>query len=165
MGKIVWKPTADYIENANITRFMKKNNIKDYNQLMEKSTEDIEWFWDAALKDLNIEWYKPYEKVYDDSKGIQWTKWFIGGKINIVHNCLDKHAKSERKNNIAIIWENENPQVLVFYTTTIVPEWHLVPGLGPSRKNGEIFCVTPGERFWLKRYFDNDGAWVDVEEI
>jgi len=108
MGKIVWIPTEDYIENANITRFMKKNNIKDYNQLMKKSTEDIEWFWDAALKDLNIEWYKPYEKVFDDSKGIQWTKWFIGGKINIVHNCLDKHAYSDRKNNIAIIWENEN---------------------------------------------------------
>ena len=97
MGKIVWKPTNDYIENANITRFMKKNNIKNYNHLMKKSTEDIEWFWDAVLKDLNIEWYKPYEKVLDDSKGIQWTKWFIGGKINIVHNCLDKHVKSNRK--------------------------------------------------------------------
>ena len=111
MGKIVWKPTIDYIENANITRFMKKNNIKNYNHLMKKSTEDIEWFWDAALKDLNIEWYKPYEKVLDDSKGIQWTKWFIGGKINIVHNCLDKHANSKRKDNIAIIWENETGDV------------------------------------------------------
>ena len=108
MGDIVWKPTSDYIKNANITRFMKKNKIKDYTHLMKKSTEDIEWFWDAVIKDLDIEWYKPFEKVLDDSKGIQWTKWFIGGKINIVHNCLDKHANSERKNNIAIVWENEN---------------------------------------------------------
>ncbi len=111
MGKIVWKPTNDYIENANITRFMKKNNIKNYNHLIKKSTDNIEWFWDAVLKDLNIEWYKPYEKVLDDSKGIQWTKWFIGGKINIVHNCLDKHANSKRKDNIALIWENENGDV------------------------------------------------------
>lgn len=108
MNELVWKPSENYIENANITRFMRKHNIKDYNELIKKSTENIEWFWDAALKDLNIEWYQPYEKVLDDSKGIQWVKWFIGGKINIVHNCLDKYATSDKKNNIAITWETEN---------------------------------------------------------
>ena len=111
MSGIVWKPTDEYVEKANITRFMKKHNIKDYDELIKKSTDDIAWFWDAALKDLNIEWYKPYEKVYDDSKGIQWTKWFTGGKLNIVHNCLDRYAKSDKKDNIAIIWENENGDV------------------------------------------------------
>ena len=111
MDKIVWRPTNEYVDKANITRFMKKHDIKDYKELIKRSTEDIEWFWDAALKDLNIEWYKPYEKVLDDSKGIQWTKWFIGGKINIVHNCLDKYATSDKKNNIVIIWENEGGDV------------------------------------------------------
>lgn len=107
MSKIVWKPTQEYIKNANITRFMKKYNIKNYDELIKRSTDNIEWFWDAVIKDLNIEWFKPYEKVLDDSKGIQWAKWFVGGKINIVHNCLDRHAKSNKKDNIAITWENE----------------------------------------------------------
>jgi len=107
MKKIVWKPSKDYIDNANITRFMKKHNIKDYDELIKKSTDNIEWFWDAALKDLDIEWFKRYEKVLDDSEGIQWTKWFVGGKINIVHNILDKHLTTKKKNNTAIIWENE----------------------------------------------------------
>ena len=111
MTNIVWKPTKDYIEKANITRFMKKYDIKDYDELIRKSTEDIKWFWDAALKDLNIEWFQPYEKTFDDSQGIQWTKWFTGGKINIVHNVLDRHAKSGKKDNIAIIWETENGDV------------------------------------------------------
>jgi len=111
MSEIVWKPTEDYIEKANITRFMKKHDIKDYDELIKRSTDDIEWFWDAVMKDLNIEWYQPYEKVLDDSKGIQWAKWFVGGKINIVHNCLDKHIKSGKKNNIAITWENEKGDV------------------------------------------------------
>jgi len=106
-NEIVWKPSKEYIENANITRFMKKHNIKNYDELIKKSTENIEWFWDAIMKDLNVEWYQPYTKVYDDSEGIQWTKWFINGKINIVHNTLDRHAESDKKNNIAIIWENE----------------------------------------------------------
>jgi len=109
--KIVWKPTNDYVKNSNITRFMKRYNIKDYKELIQKSTEDIEWFWDAVMKDLNIEWFQPYEKVLDDSDGIQWTKWFIGGKINIVHNCLDRHANSDKKDNTAITWENEKGDV------------------------------------------------------
>jgi len=108
MSEVVWKPIKDYIEKANITRFMKKYNIKNYDDLIKKSTDDIGWFWDAVMKDLNIEWYQPYTKVYDDSKGIQWTKWFIDGKINIVYNTLDRWAKSDKKNNMAIIWENEN---------------------------------------------------------
>ena len=107
MTEIVWKPTGDYIEKANITKFMKKHGIKNYDELIKKSTENINWFWDEAIKDLNIEFYKPYKKVYDDSKGIQWTNWFIDGKINIVHNVVDRHANSKKKKNIAIIWENE----------------------------------------------------------
>ena len=109
--EIVWKPYGSYIEDANIKRFMDKHGIKDYDELIKRSTEDIEWFWDAALKDLGIEWYKPYTKVYDDSEGIQWTKWFIDGKLNIVHNCLDRHAKGEKKNNIACIWEGDGGEV------------------------------------------------------
>jgi acetyl-CoA synthetase len=107
MSDIVWEPSKEYIEGANITKFMKKNNIRDYQELIKKSTDDIEWFWNAAMRDMDIEWFEPYEKVYDDSKGIQWTKWFIGGKLNIVHNCIDKYMKSNKKDNIAIIWEDE----------------------------------------------------------
>ena len=108
MDEIVWKPTEEYVEKANITRFMKKHNIKDYDELIKRSTDDIEWFWDAVMKDLNIEWFQPYEKVLDDSEGIQWTKWFTGGKLNIVHNVLDRYATLEKKSNIAIIWETES---------------------------------------------------------
>ncbi len=107
MSEIVWEPSKKYVEKANITKFMKKNHIKDYQELIKKSTDDIEWFWNAAMKDMNLEWFQPYEKVFDDSKGIQWTKWFIGGKINIVHNILDRHIKPNIKKNIAIIWEDE----------------------------------------------------------
>ena len=107
MEDVVWTPSKEYLENANIIRFMKKHHIKDYDELITRSTDDIDWFWDAVMKDLNIEWYQPYEKVFDDSKGIQWTKWFVGGKLNIVHNCLDRHVTNGKKNNIALIWENE----------------------------------------------------------
>ncbi len=108
MGEIVWKPSEEYSEKANVKRFMDTHGIKSYEELIERSTENIEWFWDAVMKDLHIEWFKPYERVLDASKGIQWAQWFIGGKLNIVHNCLDRHADKER---VAVIWEGENGDI------------------------------------------------------
>jgi len=110
MTEVIWKPTDEYIAKTNVKRFMNKHNIKTYSELIKRSTEDLNWFWNAVVEDLNIEWYKPYEKIYDDSKGIQWTKWFINGKTNIVHNCIDKHIKAGRKDSTALIWENEQGQ-------------------------------------------------------
>jgi acetyl-CoA synthetase len=108
MKDIVWKPSDEYVKKANITRFMNKHGLKTYNELLTTSIDDLEWFWDAVIKDLHIEWFKPYSKVLDTSKGIQWAKWFIGGKTNIVFNCVDRYANSDKANNIAIIWEDES---------------------------------------------------------
>jgi acetyl-CoA synthetase len=71
MSEIVRKPTDDYIEKANIMRFMKKHYIQDYDELIKRSIEELEWFWDAVMEDLKIEWYQPHEEVFDDSKRIQ----------------------------------------------------------------------------------------------
>lgn len=87
---------------------MDKNGMKHFRELLNRSTEDIEWFWKAAAEELNVEWFTNYRKVLDTSEGIEWAKWFIGGKLNIAHNCIDRHAKSLRKNKLALIWSGEN---------------------------------------------------------
>ncbi len=111
MENIIWEPYGDYIDKSNIARFMKRHSIESYRQLIDRSASDIEWFWDAVLKDLDVEWYQPYEKILDTSKGLPWAKWFIGGKINIAHNCLDRHVKSARRDKIALIWESDGGEV------------------------------------------------------
>ncbi len=105
MSNIIWKPSKELLESANVTRFMRRHGIKDYDELIGRSTSDIEWFWDAALKDIGIEWYEPYKKVLDMSEGFAWAKWFTGGKINIVHNCVDRHKDDS---GTAFIWEGED---------------------------------------------------------
>lgn len=107
---IVWKPTSGYVDNSNMKRFMRKHDIGTVEDLIKRSTDDIEWFWDAAVEDLNIQWFKPYEKVLDDSKGIEWARWFIGGKLNIAQNCLDRHATT-RRDKLAFIWQGEDGEV------------------------------------------------------
>ena len=107
---IVWKPTSHYVDNSNMKRFMKDHSIRTVDELIQRSIDDTEWFWDAAAKDLNIEWFKPYDKILDTSRGIEWARWFIGGKLNIAHDCVDRHAKT-RTDKTAIVWQGEDGEV------------------------------------------------------
>ena len=108
---IVWRPTKEYIENSRIWRFMQRYGIQTFEELLRRSTDDYEWFWDAAAKDMELEWYEPYERIVDLSRGVPWARWFPGGKYNYVHNALDKHVLSNRRNKLAVIWEGEDGEV------------------------------------------------------
>jgi acetyl-CoA synthetase len=106
-GEIVWRPTQEHIERTHLKRFMNQHHIETLDELMRRSTTDIEWFWSAVLEDLGIQFYEPYEKVVDLSNGAAWARWCVGGKLNIVHNALDKWIGTATQNRAAIRWEGE----------------------------------------------------------
>lgn len=108
MSEFIWEPTPEYIENANVTRLMRKHGIDDFHALVKRSQDDIEWYWNAAIDDLGIDFTTPYEQLLDLSEGIPFPKWFVGGRINLVHNCVDRHAASALASNTALIWEGED---------------------------------------------------------
>ncbi|HRK91361.1 MAG TPA: AMP-binding protein [Anaerolineales bacterium] len=105
-GEIVWRPSPAQIEHANLTTFMRAYGINDFDELMQRSTHDVEWFTDAVLKTLGIQFYTPYSKAVDLSGGIQFPKWCVGGKMNIIHNCVDKWAMAYGQRS-AVIFEGE----------------------------------------------------------
>jgi acetyl-CoA synthetase len=107
-GEIIWRPSSEQVQQANLTGFMKLHGIETFDELMKRSTEDVAWFTDALLKYLNIEFYEPYEQVVDLSKGIAWPQWCVNGKMNIVHNCLDKYMGTPTEKQSALIWEGED---------------------------------------------------------
>jgi len=86
-------PTEKQIQESNIYKFMQKHNISSIDELSQKSKDDLEWFWESVDKDIGIVWDKPYEKILDDSKGIEWSKWFVGGKTNIYKSSVEKFVK------------------------------------------------------------------------
>jgi len=90
---------------------VKHANVKDYESLYKKSVENPQEFWAAEAKKL--EWYKKWDKVLDDSEK-PFYKWFTGGKINIVHNAIDRHLRSATRNKLAIIWEGEPGDLRTF---------------------------------------------------
>jgi acetyl-CoA synthetase len=111
MTEIAWRPTPEYVETANITRLMRAHGIESIGELRRRSVEDMGWFWDAVVKDLPIEFTTPYDEVVDTSAGIPWSKWFVGGKVNLTYNCVDRHAAAGRSDAIAVIGETEDGEV------------------------------------------------------
>jgi acetyl-CoA synthetase len=111
MTDVAWRPTPEYVERANVTRLMRSHGIDDINELRRRSVEDVEWYWDAVVKDLGLEFSTPYERVLDVSRGVPWATWFIGGRINLVWNCVDRWAHSDAKDRPAIIGESETGEV------------------------------------------------------
>ena len=80
------------------------NSMEQYQQLYDAAANDLEGFWDGiAKKDLH--WFEPYETVLkQDGHNVQW---FVGGKTNISHNCLDAHLAAGIGDRTAIVWEGE----------------------------------------------------------
>jgi acetyl-CoA synthetase len=110
MQNLSWSPSPAVVEHARVTAFMREQGIDDWRQLHARAQDDIGWFWDAVVKHLGIEFFTPYERVFDDSDGPMWTRWFGGGTINLTHNCVDRHAR-DTPERTAVICEREDGEV------------------------------------------------------
>jgi acetyl-CoA synthetase len=106
-GAIAWRPTPEQIAHSRLLAFMKKHGLSSLDDLMARSTTDLEWFWRAVIDDLGIEFYQPYSRVIDLSPGIARPSWCVGGRMNIVHNCLEKWIDTPTEHRPAIRWEGE----------------------------------------------------------
>ena len=101
---VIWSPSREWIERTNIYRFMRTLGFSRLDEFLRFSTANLETFWDAMVKEAGIEWFQPYTAVLDCSAGPEWARWFSGGKLNIAHNCLDRHDGSR----VACIQESED---------------------------------------------------------
>ena len=83
--------------------FTAKANMADPD-IYAKAAADPEAFW-AGLAE-GLDWYQKWDTVLDWSEA-PFAKWFIGGKLNVSYNCIDRHVQNGRRNKAAIVWEGE----------------------------------------------------------
>jgi acetyl-CoA synthetase len=109
---VVWQPDADLMRNSNVARFMAAEHVADFPELVERSIEDPDWFWDAVVRFLDIRFSRPYDRVLDTTGGVPWAKWFVGGQCNLAVTCLDRHADDPAiRDAPAVVWEGEEGTV------------------------------------------------------
>jgi acetyl-CoA synthetase len=88
-------------------------SLEEYKKLYRQSIENMEGFWGEQAKLLD--WIKPYEKAWEKTDLFP-GKWFVGGKLNVAFNCLDRHVNAGNGDKIAIIWEADEPGQAKTYT-------------------------------------------------
>jgi acetyl-CoA synthetase len=103
VSDFVWRPDARVLGRANVTRLMQRHGLEDYWALVRRSQEEPEWFWPAAIEDMDLEFARNWEKVFDDSRGPEWTTWFVGGKLNVARNCVHRWAERKPETVAAIL--------------------------------------------------------------
>jgi acetyl-CoA synthetase len=98
----VFKPSDGFVQHALIP------SLEQYKELYHQSIEDPEGFWSKQATELLL-WRKKWDTV------LKWeapfAQWFVGGKLNVSENCLDRHLNGPRRNKAAIIWEGEPGEV------------------------------------------------------
>src|SRR4030067_3090584 len=75
----------------------------NYSTSYEESIKNPDKFWDKAAQD--IQWYKPYTKVLDDSRK-PFYRWFTGGELNTCYNAIDYHVEKGKKDQTAVIYDS-----------------------------------------------------------
>jgi acetyl-CoA synthetase len=97
----VFPPPAEFSAKAHI------KTLEQYEAMYRQSIEHPEQFWAEAAAELD--WFAPWTGVVEGEAA--HTKWFVGGKLNISHNCVDRHALGARKDKVALLWEGEPGEV------------------------------------------------------
>ncbi|HEY7199335.1 MAG TPA: AMP-binding protein [Candidatus Dormibacteraeota bacterium] len=111
IGDVLWEPTPEVVRRSRLGRFMDAHGIADLAELQRRSTEDLDWFWDAVAKDLGLAFRQPYDRVVDLSEGAEWARWWRGGRMNIVESCVDRWLDGPAADRLAIVWEGEGGEV------------------------------------------------------
>jgi acetyl-CoA synthetase len=97
--KRVFKPSKELSQQAYI------KSMAQYNKIYRKSIDDPEGFWAEMAEQLD--WFKKWDKVLVQDFSDAKHQWFVGGKLNVSYNCLDRHLTTQRKNKAAFIWEGD----------------------------------------------------------
>src|SRR6266576_3827941 len=100
---IAWRPTERYLARSRLRRFAEAHGHRDFASLYRWSVEDLDAFWRAVERDLGLVWQTPYERVLDTSRGVPWTTWWVGGRMNYVTTAL-RHDPSRT----ALVFEGED---------------------------------------------------------
>ena len=104
---VAWRPSPEHVAGTNLARFWRRQGLGSYAELQAWALADVGRFWDAVLDDLGVEFSARYTQVLDTSGGIERPQWYVGGRMNAVHNALDRWMGTETWDRDAVRYESE----------------------------------------------------------
>ena len=105
-------PPEELAQNSNIMVYAREKGFANVEDLYEWTIQHPQEFW-SEMATRFLDWYEPWQQVLDESQA-PFFKWFTGGKINIVHNAIDRHLDGPNRDRVAIIWESEQGETKTY---------------------------------------------------
>ncbi|MCR6666690.1 MAG: AMP-binding protein [Methyloversatilis sp.] len=102
----VFTPSGYEWKGTRLARFIERHGYGSLDQLQEDAERDAPVFWDRVVAEVGLEWSTPYTQTLDMSDGIMWPRWFVGGRLDLVHNIVGKHAR-RHPDKVAVRWEGD----------------------------------------------------------
>lgn len=147
---VAWRPTQEYIDNANVGRLLAAYGAQTIDELRAAAVADTAGFWGRVVEDLAIPFSAPYEQVVDAGGGIEWTKWFTGGKINMTAVCVDRWADDpQAAGRESVVCQREDGSVERLTFAELRAEVDALAlglrelGIGPGDHVGVFMPMTP----------------------
>jgi acetyl-CoA synthetase len=143
---VAWTPTEAFRDTARVGRLMQRHGITTFAQLRERSIDDVEWFWDAVVEDLEIPFHTPYTQVLDTSDGVPWARWFVGGRLNLAHVCVDRWVEQGDGDLTALTWAGENGDRVTYTYAELAREIDRLAGVLAGQGVGpgdRVVCYLP----------------------
>ncbi len=143
-----WTPTPEQVAQSRLRGFLDKLGCADLAALQARARDDVDGFWEAVVDDIGIGWSRRFDRVHDASEGIAWTRWWIGGRLNLAANAADRHAAAT-PGKPAVIWEGDDGEVRTLTFAQLAAETSRAAGalralgVGPGDAVGLCMPMIP----------------------
>ena len=129
----VFDPPKEFSRKAHI------KSLKEYKKIYKDSVKNPERFWARQAQQLH--WFKKWDKVLRNDNG--FFKWVEGGKINVCYNLIDRHIAAGKGNKVALIWEAEDGQTIMYTYSQLLREISKFANVLKSHglKKGDRVCI------------------------
>ncbi len=104
----IWRPPREVVERATVTKYIERLGLNSYRDLVSKTIREWKWFWGVLPEWLGVEWFSEPREVVDLSKGPEWAKWYIGGRLNAAYNVVDRIVSMGLGGLEAFTWVGED---------------------------------------------------------
>ncbi|MDP6419016.1 MAG: acetyl-coenzyme A synthetase N-terminal domain-containing protein, partial [Candidatus Krumholzibacteria bacterium] len=115
---------------------------EQYLEMYQRSIEDPDAFW-AEQAEERLSWHKKWDKVSEWEFETPDIKWFVGGKLNVSYNCLDRHVEAGEGDKTSIIWEGEMGDERKYTYASLLTEVKKFANVLKSRgiEKGDRVCI------------------------
>jgi acetyl-CoA synthetase len=137
-----WTPTQEQRERSRLRHFLDSLGLDDLDGVQSLARSDPQRFWSAVADDIGVQWSRRFDIAMDASEGMPWTRFWVGGKLNLAVNAVERWARST-PDRVAVVWEGDDGAIREWSYRELAAEMGLAAGV--LQKIG----VSPGDAVGL----------------